>query len=149
MNIGRSVGGGEDADAVEVLFDIGSDGGDGASGVEAVQFALLLVEVDDWLGLVVEDLQPLDDGLLVVVAAAAGLAALDESALELLLSALEVDDGLQVDPLRHHLLPDVHVLLAAREPVQQVPASEVVELDLLLDQPHHLLAGDQLPILQH
>lgn len=68
--------GGEDAEAVQVLLHIGSDSSHISVCVESVQFVLLFIELDDWLGLVVEHFQSLCDGLLIVVSPSAGLASL-------------------------------------------------------------------------
>ena len=57
----------EDAQAVKVLLDVLGDDVDGPVGIEAVEFSRLFVEVHDWLGLFIEDLQPLGDGLLVII----------------------------------------------------------------------------------
>lgn len=61
-------------------------------GVESVEFSLFGVEVDDWLGLLIEDIQSLGNRFLVVVSTTTGLAPFKQSLLELFLSALEVDD---------------------------------------------------------
>ena len=42
------------------------------------------------------------------------------------------------------MLPNIHVLLASRKSIQQVPAAEIVAFDFLADQLDHKAAGDQL-----
>lgn len=91
-DINNRSAGREDAKTVQVLLHIRCNHPDIPVRIEPVQLMLLLVEVDDGLCLAVEDLQPLGDGLLVIVGPAAGLAAFEESLLKFLLSALEVDD---------------------------------------------------------
>lgn len=75
-----------------MLLDVLGDDVNRPVGVEPVELSRLFVEVHDRLGLLVEYIQPLSDGLLVVVRPAAGLSSFKEPSLELLLRALEVDD---------------------------------------------------------
>jgi hypothetical protein len=82
----------EDAQTVQVLLHIGSNHCDVPVGIEPVQLVLLGVEVNDGLGLLIEDLQSLGNGCLVVVSTATGLATFEQPPLEFFLSALEVDD---------------------------------------------------------
>jgi hypothetical protein len=46
---------GEDAESIQVSLQVVSDGSDFAVGIEPDQFARLLVEGLDWLGVILED----------------------------------------------------------------------------------------------
>ncbi len=54
--------------------------------------AFVLVGLNDWLGVLVEGVQPLLDGINVVVHAAGGLAPVDETSGHGLVADVEVDD---------------------------------------------------------
>lgn len=139
----------EDAQTVQMLLDVLGDDVDRSVCIEAVELSRFFVEVHDWLCLLVEHVQSLDDGLLVVVRPAASLSSLKQPSLEFLLRALKVNDRLEIDPLRHFLLPDIHVLLAPRKPVKEVSASEIVAFNLLADELDHEAARDQLPLFHN
>ena len=115
--------------------------------VDFFDLALLLVEIDHWLGLIIENLQPLHNRFFIVVRSPTCLPPLQQPLLQLLLSAFEVEHRFEVHPLRHHFLPHIHVFLASGEAVEQVPASIVVPFDFFLDDPDHEIAGDQLALL--
>lgn len=132
-----------------MLLDVLGDHVDRPVGVESVELSRFFVEVHDRFGLLVEHLQPLCDGLLVVIRPAAGLSSFKQPSLELLLCALEVNHRLEIDPLRHFLLPDIHVLLSPRKSVKEVPATKIVALNLLADELDHEAARDQLPLFHN
>lgn len=127
-----------------MLLDVFSDDVDWAVCVESVKLSRLLVEVHHGLGLFIEHLQPLGDGLFVVVRPATGLPSFEQPPLELLLRALKVNHRLEIDPLGHLLLPNIHVLLAPRESVKEIPAAEIVALDLFADQFDHEATRNEL-----
>lgn len=47
------------------------------------------------------------------------------------------------------MLPDIHVLLAPRKSIKEVPAAEIVALNLLADELDHEAARDQLPLFHN
>jgi hypothetical protein len=60
--------------------------------------------------------------------------------------AIEEKHSFQVNPFGHDFFPNVHIFLASRKAVQQVPTAIIVSLNLLLNQFDHKLTGNKLAL---
>jgi hypothetical protein len=132
----------ENAQPSQMSFYVFGDLIDCTVSIDFFYLLLLLVEINHWLGLIIENLQSLDNRFLIVIRSPTCFASLEQPSLELLLSTIEVEHGFQVHPLCHNFLPNVHVFLSSGEAVEQIPASVVIPLNFFLYDFDHELTRD-------
>lgn len=133
----------ENPKTIEMILHIFCYRLDWSVSVDFHYFGLLLVKLDNRPGLIMENLKSFYNWLFIIIWSATCLSPLQQSPFQLIVSALKNYNWLDVDPLGHNLLPDIHIFLSSRETVEQIPASIIISLDLLLDNSNHQVTWNQ------
>lgn len=132
-----------------MFLHIFSDDVNCAVCIKSMKLSCFLIKVNNRFGLLIEHIQSFDYGLFVVIRSSTSLSSFKQSSLELLLSTFEVNNRLQIDPFRHLLLPDIHVLLSSWKSIKKISASEIVAFNFFAYQLDHEITRYQLSIFHY